>query len=109
MTYCLGIKVREGLIALADGRITSGTQLASAHKMTLHGVDGMRFFVMTSGLRSLRDKILLYFEDAFARETLTRDRLFRVVNLYAQQVRRVADEDGDALHRAELRFNASTE
>ena len=61
---------------------------------------------MNSGLRSLRDKILLYFEEAFARETLARDRLFKVVNLYAQQVRRVADEDGAALERAELKFNA---
>ena len=45
---------------------------------------------MHSGLRSLRDKALLYFEEAFAKESATRDRLYRVVNLYAQQVRRVA-------------------
>ena len=31
---------------------------------------------------------------------------WRPVNLYAQQVRRVAEEDGAALHRAELKFNA---
>jgi putative proteasome-type protease len=61
---------------------------------------------MNSGLRSLRDKILLYFEEAFARETQARDRLFKVVNLYAQQVRRVAEEDRAALERAELKFNA---
>ena len=55
------------------------------------------FFVMNSGLRSARDKILLYFEEAFARQTMTRGRLFSVVNLYAQQVRRVCEEDGEAL------------
>src|ERR1039457_6510862 len=32
--------------------------------------------------------------------------MWRPVNLYAQQVRRVAEEDGAALHRAELKFNA---
>ena len=60
LTYCLGIKVREGLIGLADGRITSGTQLTSARKMTLHGPNGSQFFMMTSGLRSLRDKAVAY-------------------------------------------------
>jgi putative proteasome-type protease len=61
---------------------------------------------MNSGLRSLRDKILLYFEEAFAHESTGRDRLYKIVNLYAQQVRRVAAEDGAALERAELKFNA---
>jgi putative proteasome-type protease len=61
---------------------------------------------MNSGLRSLRDKVLLYFEEAFARESTGRDRLYRVVNLYAQQVRRVAQEDRAALELAELKFNA---
>ena len=48
MTYCLGIKVREGLIGLADGRITSGTQVTSARKMTLHGPNGSQFFIVTA-------------------------------------------------------------
>jgi putative proteasome-type protease len=63
---------------------------------------------MHSGLRSLRDKTLLYFEEAFARESGARDRLYRAVNLYAQQVRRVAREDAEALERAELKFNLYT-
>ena len=37
MTYCLGIKVREGLICLSDGRITSGNQVSNARKISLHG------------------------------------------------------------------------
>src|SRR5213078_1914525 len=47
-----------------------------------------------------------FFEEAFARESRGRDRLYKVVNLYAQQVRRVAEEDAEALSRAELTFNA---
>jgi putative proteasome-type protease len=61
---------------------------------------------MSSGLRSLRDKILLYFEEAFARDSAARERLYRMVNLYAQQVRRVAAEDGPALKASDLSFNA---
>jgi putative proteasome-type protease len=108
MTFCLGISVEQGLVGIADTRLVAGNECLVAKKTASYQGPGFAFFVMHSGLRSLRDKMLLYFEDAFARETLTRDRLFKVVNLYSQQVRRVADEDGDALHRAGLRFNAHT-
>ncbi|HXB70684.1 MAG TPA: hypothetical protein VNY05_20800 [Candidatus Acidoferrales bacterium] len=108
MTFCLGISVEQGLVGIADTRLVAGNECLVAKKTASYQGPGFAFFVMHSGLRSLRDKMLLYFEDAFARETLTRDRLFKVVNLYSQQVRRVADEDGDALQRAGLRFNAHT-
>jgi len=106
MTFCLGITVDEGLVAIADARVVAGNECLVAKKTASYQGPGFAFFVMNSGLRSLRDKILLYFEDAFARESTARDRLYRVVNLYAQQVRRVSLEDADALARAELKFNA---
>lgn len=105
MTFCLGITVEEGLVAIADTRLVAGNECLVARKTASYQGPGFAFFVMTSGLRSLRDKALLYFEEAFARESSTRDRLYRVVNLYAQQVRRVAQEDAAALERAELKFN----
>src|SRR5471032_3636474 len=96
MTFCLGITVEEGLIGIADTRLVAGNECLVARKTASYQGPGFAFFMMHSGLRSLRDKMLLYFEEAFARETLKRDRLFKVVNLYAQQVRRVAEEDGEA-------------
>ena len=107
MTFCLGITVEQGLVGLADTRVLSGNECLVAKKTATYQGPGFSFFVMTSGLRSLRDKVLLYFEEAFARGSEDRDRLFRVVNLYAQQVRRVAEEDRAALERAELHFNSS--
>jgi putative proteasome-type protease len=108
MTFCLGITVEQGLVAIADTRLVAGNECLVARKTASYQGPGFAFFVMTSGLRSLRDKALLYFEEAFARESATRDRLYRVVNLYAQQVRRVALEDAEALERAELKFNLFT-
>jgi putative proteasome-type protease len=105
MTFCLGITVEQGLVAIADTRLVAGNECLVARKTACYQGPGFAFFVMSSGLRSLRDKTLLYFEETFARESATRDRLYRVVNLYAQQVRRVAQEDAEALQRAELRFN----
>src|SRR6266567_1149265 len=106
MTFCLGITVDQGLVGIADTRVVAGNECLTARKTATYQGPGFAFFVMHSGLRSARDKILLYFEDAFARETMTRERLFKVVNLYAKQVRRVCEEDGEALRNAELKFNA---
>src|SRR5581483_937970 len=105
MTFCLGITVEQGLVAIADTRVVAGNECLVARKTASYQGPGFSFFVMTSGLRSLRDKILLYFEEAFAKQAMVRERLYRVVNLYSEQVRRVAHEDGEALHHAELRFN----
>jgi putative proteasome-type protease len=105
MTFCLGITVDEGLVAIADTRLVAGNECLVARKTASYQGAGFAFFVMNSGLRSLRDKALLYFEEAFAREIGARDRLYRVVNLYAQQVRRIAKEDAEALERSELKFN----
>jgi putative proteasome-type protease len=106
MTFCLGITVDEGLVAIADTRVVAGNECLTAKKVATYQGPGFSFFVMTSGLRSARDKILLYFEEAFARDSAARERLYRMVNLYAQQVRRVAAEDGPALKAADLSFNA---
>jgi putative proteasome-type protease len=105
MTFCLGIAVEDGLVGIADTRVLSGNECLVAKKTASYQGPGFAFFVMNSGLRSLRDKILLYFEDAFARGSETRDRLFKVVNLFAAQVRKVAEEDRPALERSGLQFN----
>ena len=60
---------------------------------------------MSSGLRSVRDKSLAYFDEAMEKRGRSFDRLFKVLNCYAAQVRRVAEEDGEALDKAGLHFN----
>lgn len=105
MTFCLGVKVKEGLVGIADTRVTSGTECIRARKITTYQGDRYSFFMMTSGLRSVRDKSLTYFEEAIEVRSAECDRLFKVVNLFAEQVRRVAREDRDALQAAGLHFN----
>jgi putative proteasome-type protease len=108
MTFCLGIAVEDGLVGIADTRILSGHESLTGKKVATYQGPGFSFFIMTSGLRSLRDKVLLCFEEVFARQTEARTRLFKVVNLYASQVRRVDAEDGKALREADFRFNIHT-
>lgn len=105
MTFCLGIRVRDGLVGLADTRVTSGNEVITARKVSTFHQGKRSVFIMTSGLRSVRDKALTYFDDAWSRTDASCDRLFKVVNLFAAQLRKVAEEDREFLERSGLAFN----
>jgi putative proteasome-type protease len=105
MTFCLGIRLEEGLVGIADTRITSGTECITARKVSTYQQERGAIFVMTSGLRSARDKTLTYFEDALASQPEPFDRVFKAVNLFTQQLRLVAEEDKKALIESGFDFN----
>ena len=107
MTYCLAIKVRDGLVCLADGRVTSGSQVTNVRKVSLHGPGGSRVLIMTSGLRSLRDKTLAYFDRAIRKKGHGRSML-DAVETYGQALRQVAEQDRQALETSDLSFNLHT-
>jgi putative proteasome-type protease len=108
MTFCLAMKVKEGLVALADTRITSGTEQITGRKVSLHQNGGYSFFLMTSGLRSARDKALTYFNERMDSEKDPFGHLYHAVNAFAEQIRRVAKEDREALEGAGYHFNLFT-
>ena len=66
MTFCVGIRVREGLVALADTQIVRGQEFSNKAKLSLLEHAGSAIFLMTSGLRSIRDKAVLRLEDELA-------------------------------------------
>lgn len=109
MTYCLGIRVSEGLMCLADGRLTSGMQSHSAGKVSMHHFGDNDICIMTSGLRSIRDKTLAYFDD-ISQEAENKDslKLRNAINLYTQALRQVGHEDREALMRSNLQFDLHT-
>lgn len=104
MTFCLGIKVHDGLIGMADTRITSGTERITSRKISLHQHGQHTIFIMTSGLRSVRDKAVVYFEESIE-ENKTSNKMYKAVNAFAGQVRRVAAEDKEVLHDSGFYFN----
>jgi len=105
VTFCLGINVHEGLVGIADTRVLSGNECISARKVSVYQQDGQAIFLMTSGLRSLRDKALTYFDEVWSQAEQPCDRLFKIVNTFAAQVRRVAHEDKESLEESGLSFN----
>jgi putative proteasome-type protease len=99
------MNVREGLVGIADTRVMSGNECITARKVAVYQHDHRAMFVMTSGLRSLRDKALTYFEEIMSQSEQPFDRVFKAVNALAAQVRRVAQEDKEALDESGLSFN----
>lgn len=105
MTFCLGIKVEDGLVGIADSLITSGSECITASKVFIYEQDRQSLFIMTAGLRSVRDKALTYFEEAIEERGASFDRLFKAVNVLGEQVRRVAEEDKAALQESGFQFD----
>ena len=60
MTYCLGIKVKDGLVGISDTRISAGTNITVKKKAFVVQNAENSFFIMTSELRSVRDKAVHY-------------------------------------------------
>jgi len=105
MTFCVAIKIADGLVGIADRRITSGSVHTTARKVTVHHSGRHSMFLMTSGLRSVRDKALTYFEEELEQGETEFSKLYQAVNAFAAQVRRVAMEDREALKESGLDFN----
>jgi len=105
MTFCLGMRVKTGLVGLADTRITSGYEAITAKKVSIFQGEKSAMFLMTSGLRSARDKALTYFEEVIEEQDHPFDKLYKAVNAFADQVRRAAAEDQKYLVEDGLQFN----
>jgi len=105
MTFCLGMKVRDGLVGIADTRVQSGNDYTLARKVTVIQKDRHSLFLMTSGLRSVRDKALTYFREVLDERDESFDRVYKAVNAFAAQIRRVASEDKRSLEDSGLPFN----
>ncbi|MBZ0165929.1 MAG: peptidase [Candidatus Omnitrophica bacterium] len=106
MTYCVGIKVKDGLIGLADTRMTAGNQTLTARKVTIEQKHGEHaVFLMTSGLRALRDKAVTYFQEIIEESGFEYKKMYKLVNAFGGQIRRVAQEDREALRMGNYNFN----
>ena len=105
MTFCLGMKVEDGLVGIADTRVTTGAECITAGKVSIHQHGRHSMFLMTSGLRSVRDKAVTYFDEAIGESDQNFDKLFKAVNVFATQIRRVAEEDKESFDKIGLIFN----
>ena len=104
MTFCLGVKTADGLIALADRRITSGSEVSSERKLSIHQVDNNSLFIMTAGLRSVRDKAITYFDEALEQDGQKFEKLYQAVNALGNKLKKVREEAEAILVQSGLKF-----
>jgi putative proteasome-type protease len=106
VTFAVGIRVEEGLVGLADTRVVRGHQTSSKGKLSVLDHGGGHAFVMTSGLRSIRDKTFVRTEEELATRIVPCARLHELVTCYGDQLKRVRAEDDAALAAGGLSFDS---
>lgn len=104
MTFCVAIKSKTGVVALSDTRISSGLGVSTSKKIQTFTEGGNSFFIMSSGLRSIRDKVIHLFEDDLPLQTP--DKLYKVANLIGKAVKQVRAEDLEPLQQSKFFFDA---
>ncbi len=99
------MRTHEGLVGIADTLITSGNELTLGKKLSCIDHGKGRIFLLTSGLRSVRDKTITYFEEHLREIEKPYNRMFKVVNAFSRNIRQVAKEDKSFLKESGLQFN----
>lgn len=106
MTFCIGIRVDDGIVALSDTRVLRGNEISTKSKLSML-VDGDgEAVVMTSGLRSIRDKVVARLEDELRAAASPHRRMHQLATAYGEVLRDVRAEDEEALRSAGLNFNS---
>ncbi|HUP81687.1 MAG TPA: proteasome-type protease, partial [Pirellula sp.] len=86
-------------------RIVKGEEHLTKSKLSFSSNGERRWWLVTSGLRSIRDKAVAYFEREIAEHTQASDRLLELANCFGQQLRHVRSEDGLSLSASNFSFN----
>jgi putative proteasome-type protease len=112
MTYCVGVKLEEGLIFASDSRTHAGVDnYAKFCKMTVFERPGDRVLVLLSsgGLAATQAVINVLRQNVLVEPShiLTASSLFEVANLVADAMRGIERRDGPYLEGSGLKFNAS--
>jgi putative proteasome-type protease len=116
MTYCVAVKLDAGLVFLSDSRTNAGLdQISTFRKMMVYERPGDRFMVMLSaGNLSISQQVREILQIEQIEETdkppitiWNATSMFDAARVLGAAVRRIHDQDGEALQKAGLDFNAS--
>ncbi len=112
MTYCVGIRLDEGLVFLSDSRTNAGVdQISTFRKMLVFERPGDRVLVlMTSGNLAISQAVRQLVSegvDADGMSVWNVPTMFDAVRLLGNAVREVRARDSRALSDADIDFNVS--
>ena len=117
MTYCVGIKLKAGLVFLSDSRTNAGVDhISTFRKMIVYERPGDRFMVLLSAgnlsiSQSVREILQVeQLKNPDGGEPITiwnAKSMFDAARVLGQAVRRVYDRDAESLKNAGVEFNVS--
>ncbi len=117
MTYCVGIKLKAGLVFLSDSRTNAGLdQISTFRKMIVYEKPGDRFMVLLSAgnlsiSQSVREILQIEkLKDTPESEAITiwnAKSMFDAVRVLGAAIRRVHERDAAALKASGVEFNVS--
>ena len=89
MTFCVGLRTNNSLVAISDTRLTSGeVDFVISSKKVFLFEDGNKhsMFIMTSGLKSISDMVITYLNER-KEQLYACDKLYQGVDLVAKIIR----------------------
>jgi putative proteasome-type protease len=117
MTYCVGIKLNDGLVFMSDSRTNAGLdQISTFRKMIVYERTGDRFMVLLSAgnlsiSQSVREMLQVeQLKEADDSEPITiwnAKSMFDAVRVLGKAVRHVYDRDAVSLQQSGVDFNVS--
>ncbi|MES2974202.1 MAG: proteasome-type protease [Pseudomonadota bacterium] len=117
MTYCVGIKLNDGLVFMSDSRTNAGLdQISTFRKMIIYEKKGDRFMVLLSAgnlsiAQSVREMLQVeQLKEQDGGEPITiwnAKSMFDAVRVLGAAVRHVYDRDAASLQQAGVDFNVS--
>ncbi|HEX6241061.1 MAG TPA: proteasome-type protease [Polyangiales bacterium] len=116
MTYCLGIKLKAGLVFSSDSRTNAGLDhISTFRKMMIYERTGERFMVLLSAgnlsiSQSVREILQVEKMPNGSAEPTTiwnATSMFDAARVLGNAVRRIADQDSVALRASGVEFNVS--
>lgn len=105
MTFCIGVRVKAGVVVLADTRVVKGSEISRKSKLSMFDVGDSDAALMTSGLRSVRDKVVARLDDRLSAGDRYQ-RLHEFATSYGTALRDVRMEDETSLTGGGLSFNS---
>lgn len=112
MTYCVAMRVNDGLVFLSDSRTNAGVdQIGTFRKMSVFENPGDRMLVlMTAGNLSISQSIRQLVSDYLSPEGVsiwTAANMHDAARIVGEAIRSVYDRDAEALEKFGIDFNVS--
>jgi len=105
MTFCVGLRTKDGLVAISDTRLTSGDLdfVVTSRKVFTFEQGKHSMFIMLSGLKSVSDMVITHINER-KDYLFSCVKLFQGVDLIAKIIREIREREESWLKQGDMEF-----